>query len=194
MIVDILHKALSAFMGKEMPREEVEKFASVGELKLFNPNDFFISKGQLPRKIGFVLEGLFRYFYIDTEGREFTRDFWYENYFITAYSALSKGRTSPFFIEALEPSKVFEISAERWVELKKGHNCWNEVLVAILEYKFYLKERREYELLLLDAYERYLIFLEDYSEIKDRVKQHMIASYLGIAPESLSRARKKYSS
>ena len=47
------------------------------------------------------------------------------------------------------------------------------------------------EFLLLDAESRYKIFLEEYSTLENRVKQHMVASYLGITPIALSRIRKK---
>ena len=60
----------------------------------------------------------------------------------------------------------------------------------MIEKGFTTKEKRERELLLLDAESRYRIFLEEFPNLEKRVKQHMIASYLGITPERLSRIRK----
>ena len=54
---------------------------------------------------------------------------------------------------------------------------------------FIIKEKRESELLLNNAQERYLQFLEDYPDLENRISQYHIASYLNIAPESLSRIR-----
>ena len=54
---------------------------------------------------------------------------------------------------------------------------------------FVLKEKREAELLLDNAQERYQQFLEDYPDLEGRIAQYHIASYLGVTPESLSRIR-----
>lgn len=56
------------------------------------------------------------------------------------------------------------------------------------------KEARERELLILNAVERYRVFLREYPDLEKRIKQHMIASYLGITPVALSRIRKEISS
>ena len=92
-------------------------------------------------------------------------------------------------MEALEDAEVFSISFEKWQKLLKGHSFWVQFLLGFVERGFMIKEKREREMLLLDAQSRYINFLED----DERIPQTIIASYLGIQPESLSRIRKKYS-
>ncbi|RFS16725.1 Crp/Fnr family transcriptional regulator [Emticicia sp. C21] len=153
--------------------------------------EYYIREGQVPKKFAFIEKGLFRYLYINNKGTEFTKNFILENNFISAYSAMISQQPSRMFIEALEDSYVYDISYNDWLELKKGHQCWNQFLVVILEKAFSTKEIRERDLLLLEAQERYDIFKKEFPTLENRIKQHLIASYLGISPISLSRIRNK---
>ncbi len=171
----------------DLPEPEEEKI-----LKLIRPvtvrkGAYYIEDGQVPKRFGFVSEGLFRYLYRDTNGNEFTKNFLPEGSFIASYSAMVAQQPSSMFIEALEDSMIYELNYADWIELKKDHPCWNFLLIAILEKVFSVKESRERDLLLLDAQQRYDIFREEYPGLESRIRQHMIASYLGISPVSLSR-------
>ncbi|MFD2520759.1 Crp/Fnr family transcriptional regulator [Emticicia soli] len=175
----------------DLPEAEEAKI-----LKLLKPakiakGEYYIREGQIPKKFGFVEQGLFRYLYINNKGTEFTKNFILENNFISAYSAMISQQPSRMFIEALEDSFLYDISYNDWLELKKGHECWNQFLVTILEKAFSTKEIRERDLLLLEAQERYALFKKEFPTLEHRIKQHLIASYLGISPISLSRIRNK---
>ncbi|MBA4852194.1 Crp/Fnr family transcriptional regulator [Emticicia sp. BO119] len=181
------------FIKRIIDLPEVE---GVKVLKLIKPvriakGEYYIREGQVPKKFAFVEKGLFRYLYINYKGTEFTKNFILENNFISAYSAMISQQPSRMFIEALEDSYVYEISYTDWLDLKKGHECWNRFLLAIVEKAFSIKEIRERDLLLLEAQERYDIFKKEFPTLENRIKQHMIASYLGISPISLSRIRSK---
>jgi CRP-like cAMP-binding protein len=172
------------------PEEETDFFLKILKPVRINKGEYFISEGQIPRKFAFVNEGLFRYLYIDKTGKAFTKNFLAEGKFIVSYSAMIAQRASLLYIEALEDSDILEIDYSQWLEVKKRHECWSVLLIAMLEHAFIVKEKRERDLLLLDARERYMDFLNEFPKLESRVKQHMIASYLGISPISLSRIRK----
>ncbi|RYU96719.1 Crp/Fnr family transcriptional regulator [Emticicia agri] len=174
-----------------LPEAEEAKLLNLLKPIKIAKGEYYIREGQIPKKFAFVERGLFRYLYINNKGTEFTKNFILENNFISAYSAMISQHPSRMFIEALEDSYVYDICYNDWLELKRGHECWNQFLVVILEKAFSIKEIRERELLLLDAQERYAIFRKEFSTLENRIKQHMIASYLGISPISLSRIRNK---
>lgn len=150
----------------------------------------FLRAGDIPRSFAFVVSGLFRYYYMDAEGNEFTKGFFPEGSFITAYSAVVEERGSHFSIEALEDSALVVIDYRRWKEMSRNNLAWTTFLLALLEKGYCIKEHREKEFLLCSAEERYQSFLKRYPGLESRIRQHHVASYLGITAVSLSRIRR----
>jgi len=178
----------------ELPAEEERRISAILKPAHINKGDYFIREGQVPRRFAYVHSGLFRYLYMDPAGREYTKNFIPAGRFLASYSAMIHASPSHMFIEALEHSEILEIDYMQWSGLRNGDPCWNQLLVKILSHAFATKEKRERELLLLNAEERYRIFSEEFPGLEHRIRQHMVASYLGISPVSLSRIRKKRSS
>lgn len=176
-----------------LPDEEEKKLLAICRASTIKKGDYYIQAGQIPKKFAFVSEGLFRYLYIDAKGNEYTKNFIPENNFLLAYSAMIRQEPSKMYIEALEDSVVYEIDYTDWLTLRNNHPGWNIFLIALLEKAFTIKETRERELLLLDAEQRYDIFKKEFPTLESRVKQHIIASYLGISPVSLSRIKNRIS-
>jgi CRP-like cAMP-binding protein len=172
-----------------LPKNEEEKLLQVALPAKIVKGDVFIAEGSVPRKLAFVLKGLFRYYYTSKKGAEFTKGFFSENSFIAAYSAMVQQVPSTYTIEALEDSEILIIDYYDWKQLYNEHQCWTALLIAYLHKGFFKKEKREREFLLFDASERYQSFLEEYPQLEQRVKQAVIASYLGITPVALSRIR-----
>ncbi|MEN8193586.1 MAG: Crp/Fnr family transcriptional regulator [Bacteroidota bacterium] len=176
-----------------MPPDRIDELISIGQAKTVNSTEYFVRAGEIPRKLAFVISGLFRYVYISNKGSEFTKGIITENNFISSYSAMITKSPSHFFIEALENSEIFEISYEKWLILLETDTFWIRFLLGYIEKAFSIKEKRERDLLLLDAETRYDDFMKEFPGIQKRIKQNIIASYLGIQPESLSRIKKKKS-
>lgn len=175
----------------DLTESEISEFTKIARIKTFKQKSLFIRAGQIPTEFGFVISGLFRYVYNSEQGKELTKVFMPEKSFVSSYSAMISKTTSYFFIEAIEDSKVLVISNNRWKKLREQNPKWNLLLIKLLEKGYAVKEKREREFLLLGAESRYKIFLEEYPTLENRVKQHMVASYLGITPITLSRIRKK---
>ncbi len=173
-----------------LPEKEAGEMFAISHLQTLPKGAFFIRAGEQPQKLGLVLKGLFRYLYIDREGNEYTKSFLPEGNFLTAYSSMIKGEGSYFFIEALEDSEILVFSYADWQNLRAAGTVWKDFLLVQLERAFMMKEQRERDLLLFDAETRYLNFTRDFPGLITRIKQHQVASYLGIKPESLSRIKK----
>ncbi|SCY99359.1 cAMP-binding domain of CRP or a regulatory subunit of cAMP-dependent protein kinases [Flavobacterium anhuiense] len=174
-----------------LPEKELQELLSIAQYGKIAKAGYFIREGQVPRKMAFVVKGLFRYVYTHENGNEFTKNIIAERNFISSYSAMIYNTPSYFSIEALEDSEILEIDYSSWIEIKGKNPFWNVFLVQILEKAFSIKEKRERELLLLDAEKRYEIFIAEFPDIENRVSQQIIASYLGIQPESFSRLKRK---
>jgi len=174
-----------------LPDKRIDEFLSIGKEKSIMTADFFINAGETPIKIAYVFNGLFRYLYVNDKGDEFTKAIITENNFISSYSAMVLNRPSFFSIEALENSKVLEISWSDFNQLQDNDIFWVKFLMKFVEKGYIIKEKRERDLLLLDAETRYKNFFTEFPGMDQRIKQGIIASYLGIKPETLSRIRRK---
>jgi CRP-like cAMP-binding protein len=163
----------------------------LGRVKSIKASDFFIRAGETPIKIAYVFKGLFRYVYLNDKGDEFTKGIISENFFISSYSAMILDKPSYFSIESLEDSEILEISWKDFMQLLDQDIFWVKFLLKFIERGYMIKEKRERDLLLLDAETRYKDFLIEFPGMDQRIKQGIIASYLGIKPETLSRIRKK---
>lgn len=178
-------------LKKLLPDDRVDEFLSITKEKSISSADLFIRAGETPLKIAYVFKGLFRYVYINAKGDEFTKAIITENNFISSYSAMVLNKPSYFSIEALENSQILEISWSDFNQLQENDIFWVKFLLKFIEKGYIIKEKRERDLLLLDAETRYKNFLTEFPGMDQRIRQGIIASYLGIQPETLSRIRRK---
>jgi CRP-like cAMP-binding protein len=175
----------------DFPEGEIAHFLAICKPVVLGQNEYFIPAGQTPRRFGFLKKGLVRYLYIGDDGREYTKAFLAENSFVSSYTAMKSGTPSPFSIQALIQTELIAVDYEQWKKLAQNHEAWSRFLIALLEKGYAIKEKRERDLLLLDAESRYRIFREEFQYLEADIKQHLIASYIGITPIALSRIRRK---
>jgi CRP-like cAMP-binding protein len=188
---DVGNNMMSEQLKNILPENKIDDFLSITGEKSINASNYFIRAGEVPMKIAFVGSGLFRYVYTNDRGGEFTKGIITENLFITSYSAMITETPSSFSIEALEDSTIMEILWSDFMQLVERDIFWLKFQLKFLEKGFMKKEKREKDLLLLDGTERYKNFLLEYPGMDQRISQGIIASYLGIKPETLSRIRGK---
>jgi len=174
-----------------LPDNRIEELLSIGKEKSIRTSEYFVRAGETPLKIAYVSKGLLRYVYTNDKGDEFTKAIMAENNFISSYSAMVLGKPSCFSIEALENTHLLVINWSDFLKLQNNDIFWVRFLMKFLEKGYIMKEKRERDLLLLDAETRYKDFLNEFPGMDQRIKQGIIASYLGIQPETLSRIRRK---
>jgi CRP-like cAMP-binding protein len=141
-------------------------------------------KGDVIRKIFFVKEGLLRSYLIDANGKEHIYAFAPEGWAI--WDAISP---ADLFIDAIEDSEI-EICSEDFYKYIFSLKDESSISVtAKLLNRISVLQKRVIMLMSESAWQRYQHFVETYPSILQRVPQKMIASYLGITPEALSKMR-----
>ncbi len=175
-----------------VPQDQQRKFSRLVRPATIQKGKHFVSAGELPKSVAFVKKGLFRYYYPTSEGEELTKGFFPEGNVLSSYSAMVEKRGSYFTIEALEDSAVEIVDFNELQKLFAENTLWSSFLIVLLQKGFIAKEEREREFLLFNAAERYQAFLKRYPNLESRIKQSIVASYIGIAPESLSRLKKSF--
>ena len=181
---------------KKKAKVSDEKFRqlekSAAEKKIAK-GDFLLRQAEVCNKIYFVEKGLLRAYKVDDGGKERINQFAPENWFITDRSSILFNLPSEYFIDAMENSELIVIDNEFLIEASNISVRFREYNKNLLHNHIRQLQKRIDSLLGLNAEKRYLYFVETYYNLTLRVPQWMIASYLGISPETLSRVRKKLS-
>ncbi|WP_240673157.1 Crp/Fnr family transcriptional regulator [Aequorivita ciconiae] len=157
----------------------------------FPKGEMLLREGEVCRHSFFVEEGLLRSYTLGEDGKEHLIQFAPENWFIVDRGSVYFKDTSEIYIEAIEDSKVVLLDKnfmDRATQLDENFRKFNEKLLH--NHIRHIQQRLNL-LLSASAENRYLSFIETYPDLLLRVPQWMIASYLGITPESLSRVRKE---
>lgn len=181
-------------------REHIEKVTPVSDEEFeiiqtyFNPvairrKDFLIRSGQKVTSEYLVVKGLLKAFVYDDTGKEHIIQFAMENWWISDYPAYRLQSGGNWCVQALEACLVLELSAA-------GKQRMCETVPAMYQFHgakafggFVALQKRVLSLMKNSAKEKYELLLEQYPELFQRVSKTMIAHYLGVSRETLSRLR-----
>jgi len=186
-------KELKLYLDHLLPLadDEWQSFSSLFSEVRLEKGEYFSIEQRTETKIGFLLNGVVRAFYRNNNGIEYNKTFFTDNEFFGAYAALVTKQTNHINIQALTDCRILTAHYSQITELFRPYRNI-ETLARLIAEQFYIeKEKREIELVLLQADERYRLFKEAYPNIENLIPQYHIASYLGITPTQLSRIRAK---
>lgn len=130
---------------------------------------------------------------VDEAAKEHNLHFGIENQWITDIGSFHTEQPSQLYIEAIEPSRIFQISKPDLIYLYEHSIKFNRIFRVIVENEFVLLQNRLLQTISTSAEQRYLAFIELYPNLFNRISNVQVASYLGITPEFLSSIRKKLS-
>lgn len=152
--------------------------------------EFLQRAGDVARVAAFVATGCLRSYIVDAKGKEHIVQFAPETWWLADGTSLMTGTPSQYFFDAVEDSDLLVIDGPSHAALVDRVAPYAEAFRNGLQKHASAKDRRIATSLSASAEERYLDFLAAYPSIVQRVPQWMLASYLGITPETLSRVRK----
>nr|WP_314490959.1 Crp/Fnr family transcriptional regulator [uncultured Chryseobacterium sp.] len=175
----------------EVPAERLNLCSIHYEIKKIPKGEYLLQYGEICRNTFFVEKGLLRMYSIDKNGKEHIIQFAPENWLIGDRSSLYFSEKSNYYIEAVEDSEVSVLSRDFFNKLLEEFPNSIEKSDLVLQKHVKSLQDRINSLLGETAEERYLKFIRMYPDLLLRVPQWMVASYLGITPESLSRVRKE---
>ena len=158
--------------------------------KTFKKGEIILRSGEHKSESYFINQGLLRLYSMDEKGKEHIIQFAPENWMLTERSSFLFNEPSFFCIDAIEDTEVLVISKDFFKSIKNIVPEILELNITMLHNSIRFMQKRIDMLLAAPAEERYLDFIKLYPNLTLRVPQWMIASYLGITPESLSRVRK----
>ena len=159
------------------------------KIKTFEKNQQIVSPGEISNKTYFVTDGLLRCYSVDIKGKANVIQFAPELWWLSERNSFFN-EPSEFFIDAIEPTTALILPKNYFNDAAEHVPCLHDLNNNMLNNSIRFMQKRINMLLSATAEERYLDFIKLYPNLTLRVPQWMIASYLGITPESLSRVRK----
>ena len=171
--------------------KEFELIQSVSTIKKIRKRQYLLQEGDVWRFNAFVCQGFVRSYLVDDKGQEHIMNFAPENYWIGDRESLASELPSKYNIDALEDSEILLINKINFEMLCKSIPLFNDLFNAIIQKSFVVSQERIHINITYTAGEKYNNFMARFPAVANRIPQHMIASYLGISAETLSRIRKQ---
>jgi CRP-like cAMP-binding protein len=158
--------------------------------KKLRKKQFFLQEGDVCKYMGFIVNGATRMFAVDEKGHEHILHFGLEEWWVGDYESFNLLTPSKYYVEALEEADLILITNEQLQELARTIPAIAAMLDSLNRGDTIANNKRIRAAISLTAEERYDDLARTYPHFLQRFPQNMIASYLGISPETLSRIRK----
>lgn len=184
---------IKAYYQTIIPQLQEEEWNSLQHrltIQYLKKGQLLTRNGEVCKQVSFINEGLLRMFYL-VDGKEISTGFVPENNYLAQYDSFLTLEPSTGNIDALEDCELINLSYEDMQALYKEKPVFQIFGRKIAEMLFIMISSQTTSLLTLRPEERYRNLMEHEPYIAQRVPQYMIASYIGITPEHLSRLRRK---
>ncbi len=184
---------LLTHITKDINLTEIEEALLISKVKkrTYLKGQYILQAGDICRFQTFIIAGKVRTFYLDNNGNEHIIAFGIENWWVGDICSFATQTPAEFNTQCLEKTTVIQISHKNMERLYLEIPKLERYFRIIIQSAYGSMSKRLVRNHSMSAKERYLLFMNSYPEIAQRVPQYMIASYLGITKEFLSHLRKQ---
>jgi CRP/FNR family transcriptional regulator, cyclic AMP receptor protein len=176
-----------------LSKEELDYFNSLLKHKKVKKKICLLKAGDVCDFEAYIIKGCVRVYYVDENGFEVDLFFAIEDWWVSDLASFSQQKPSKLFIEAVEESELLIISYSSKEKLYKKIPSFERLFRLMIQRTHETMMNRLISNISQSAEVRYQEFIKKYPTIPQRVPQHLIAAYLGISPEFLSKIRAKLS-
>ena len=154
---------------------------------------YYLQAGKVSKRFGFIVAGIARVSYYNSESEDITKYFVEENNIVVDLESFNSEVPSVANVQAITNCKIVAFSKRDWQELLSTVPGWEAIVHKIILRALLQKVERISSIVAQDATKNYLAFLEKYPTLANRIPLAYLASYIGITQSSLSRIRKSIS-
>lgn len=188
-----LRSNIEKTIGQLITDHDFEQFSKLVFEKTFDKKDILIEEGDLCHYIYFIEQGSCYSYITDDKGEKHAIQFALEGYWISDLYSFFSTRNAIYSIEVLEPTNVLALNKENFQKACDTLACLDRFFRILIQNAYVSIQYRLAKTNSEDAETRYIEFSKQHPDFVQRIPQYLIASYLGIKPQSLSRIRKESS-
>ena len=187
---DALFKYIETRSGLQLTEEEQVVIEEKFHHKKLRRKQYFLQEGDICKQIAFVVKGAARMYSIDEKGHEHIVRFALETWWLGDHESFNLLTPSRFHIDMLEDTGLLVITTANAYELRDQVKAFDLTIKAMDKRLAIATQKRIHAAISMTAEERYEELVKTYPQFLQRFPQNMVASYLGVSPETLSRMRK----
>ena len=187
------HRALLDYISDRsstsLGQDEIIRIESMFVPRRFRKRQYFLQQGEVCNRGGFIVRGAMRQYSVDEKGTEHIAELMVENWWIGDLVSMFTGAPSSFYIDAWEDTDLLVASVEDFARMR-SIPAFAQMAKSMIEGHTVAIHHRAHDALTLSAEQRYEKLLRTHPEFLQRFPQHVVASYLGVSPETVSRIRR----
>jgi len=195
-MIDKLVQHINARIENKLTESDISLLSEVFHLKKLRKHQYLIQSGDVCKIAAFVVKGALKKYTIDNTGKENILELYIENWWAGDKESFMIGTPTPYYIDAYEDTELLVITKDNFINKLSSVHFMTELNSVLTERKSFQLMKRLHSSQTLTAEQKLEELQNTYPEFFQRFPQHIIASYLGMTKETLSRIRssssKKY--
>ena len=186
----LLGSNIEKTMGRPLSPQETASLDALLEEEVFEKKATLVNEGSLCEKIYFITRGSCYSYLLDDAGEQQVVQLAIEGYWISDLYSFFSGRNAIYSVEALEGTTVLALQRKNFDDACETHTVFDRFFRLLIQNAYIALQYRLVKTKGADASSRYDEFVRLHPDFVQRVPQYLIASYLGVKPQSLSRIRR----
>ena len=171
--------------------EELAYFTSLFQIREFPKKEIILKEGEICDFEGYIVKGCAKGYMHDGKMNEVILTLAIEDWWISDIVSFTQNKPSRIYLETLEPTTLLVIRRDQKELLSEKYPRFEKVFRRLMENHLAAYQDRMFKSIACPTKMRYIEFMDKHPELLQRVPQHLIASYLGVSPEFLSKVRKE---
>lgn len=172
--------------------QDMEDLKPFFKFKKLRKRQFLLQEGDVCKQLAFVVKGAVKSYTIDEKGHQHISLIGWEGWWISDFRSFIYSEQAILLIDAIEDTELLLIAKEDYEEMMVKVPVMERYFRILYQNSLATKDRRLISSNTYTAEEKYLQLIESYPQIMQRIPQNLVASYIGVTPETFSRIKKNF--
>lgn len=191
-----MHEKLIAYINSRLANrltdEEQEIVRTAFSYKKLRKHQYLLQEGEVCKTAGFIISGAIKQYTVDDSGKEDVLGLYIENWWAGDRESFMNGTPSQYFFDAFEETEMLVVNRDSFFQSLGSQRFMADLMRSLTEKQSLQLLKRVHTTKTMTAEMRLADLEKTYPELLQRFPQHLIASYLGMTKETLSRIRGNY--